>query len=177
MQSNDEGPTQSDLLINDSTGSTWGAEMTFPLLVRGGLAYKMDRGWLGVDVDMAMSLDRDEEVASRDFRWNLHVGGMYELSNTIALGAGVFSDRNPERVLGVDYYGLSFGGRFTSSHALEQDGEIVFVTTLGARYAYGSGDFAGIQVPDFDAGTGFERSVGKSRNHELSLNLGSAVRF
>ncbi len=103
------------------------------------------------------------------------------------LGFGGFTDVTPARPLGaapslldsrIDYYGGTLGVTYLSPYVVvgsSKTDRITFATTLGLKYAYGFGKIAGMNV-DYNAGT-IDFAPKDIRSHEVSVLLGSGVRF
>ncbi|MEZ4439827.1 MAG: hypothetical protein R3B72_12100 [Polyangiaceae bacterium] len=115
---------------------------------------------------------------------NGRVGGAFPVSPRFALGAGFFTDRSPNVTptsLGetkVDFYGGSFGVRYSTAHRVTDDEEerkgLVFSTTVALRYALGLGEIGGLSFSPLSPPAFFVADV---TIHELSLHIGSALDF
>lgn len=158
-----------------------------PYRVRGGIAWQADGSFVAIDVDYQTRLDRPELNVSRLPVYNFRIGGRYNLNELLAIGAGVFSDRNadpPPRAFGegtVDLYGVTAGLTWRSSLVLKGergDLPLTFATTLAGRYAYGRGDFLGLEVYSYgQANPPFSFVLSQLAIHELTFHLGSAIQF
>ncbi len=102
------------------------------------------------------------------------------------LGFGGFTDVAPNPPLGdppalldsrMDYFGGTLGVTYLSPYVVvgsSNTDRITFATTLGLKYAYGFGKIAGMDV---DYRTGAVTALKDIRSHEVSVLLGSGVRF
>jgi len=140
--------------------------------------------FLSLELDL-MPGSNDDGV-ERAFVWNMRLGGVVPLSDTVRLGAGLFTDRSwePEPSAAwqerVHYYGLSAGIYFETPLLLadrSRADSLVFTSTIGLRYALGVGstlravaDPAGIRTDPEDAEVDLVF-------HEISLHVGSGLRF
>jgi hypothetical protein len=117
-----------------------------------------------------------DDSLSRRFLYNVAVGGLYHYDENLSFGGGVFSDRNPWEQGGLNYYGFTTGFRFHKHYKMEKGQSLTIESSVGGRYAYGSGDGLTLSIdPNGTMSTAV--TEGSSRVHELSLNLGSAVHF
>lgn len=158
-----------------------------PYRVRAGAAWHDEAGsFLSVDVDYQTRLIQAELGVSRLPVWNVRVGGRYNLNEVLALGLGVFSDRNsdpPPEAFGqgaIDLYGLTAGITWRSSLVLKGergDLPLTFATTLAGRYAYGRGDFLGLEVFSYGQDPAFTFVRSQLAIHEMTFHLGSAIQF
>ncbi len=122
-------------------------------------------------------------------RWqiNARVGGRYHVDETLSIGAGLFTDTSPARILTeygqtqIDFFGGSIGFEMHTPHTLGPDEpapDIVFAQTFALRYALGLGRIAGLRFADADAETSRDFVVSTPTTvHELSLHIGSALYF
>lgn len=173
MTSNEDGETL--LRSENSTQTLWGAAWTSPARFRLGVAYRLARGWLSVDGDVATPLVV-EYAEDRDLNYNVRAGGVLPVTDNIELGAGVFTDRSPYRSAPVDFYGGTVGVRIGQDHAVDGARQLTFATTLAGRYAYGTGEMQGASVPTEDVDDWGPTGV-RVRYHEMSLVIGGTVYF
>lgn len=165
----------------------FGADVYSPMRVRIGVAHEWRTGWVSLEGDVQHGLKTSNLDVDREFVWNARLGGKVWLSEHFALGAGLFTDRSssptPDEFTEtqLDFYGLATGLQYSSAHKLAADepaDDIVFSTTLGLRYAYGSGSMGNLT---FDATLEDEEFITSQRSdytvHELALHLGSALHF
>jgi hypothetical protein len=121
--------------------------------------------------------------------WNVRAGGKHNLSDTFAVGGGIFTDRSSAPTprffseAKLHYYGitaaLDFGTPYTvtsrgSTH-LDPPGRMVFGTTIGLSYAVGLGQIVRGQVataPGPEEVT-FQEVPSRVVAHELTLHIGS----
>ncbi len=169
----------------DDRGLLPGADIVVPAQLRVGLAYRADRGWIAIDVDIAHELR--EPGLGIDRRWlvNARIGGRYEIDPGISIGAGLFTDLSPFdriRTYGetrIDFLGGAVGFELHTPHRMaegEQAPSIVFKQTFALRYALGIGTVGGLR---FDPTSEGVESVNPTRTtvHELALHIGSALDF
>lgn len=114
---------------------------------------------------------------------NARVGVREQLSEKVALGGGVFSDRSPQRrqiPLGeqrVNYYGVTIALDLTAPYGIiERDGEqfsqaksLDFGTTLALSYAFGLGELNQLSV---GTDSGFLERRTDVRLHEFTVHFG-----
>ena len=153
------------------------------------LAHRVGGGWLAGEFDVQPGLRRPEMGIDRKAILNARIGIYQPVAPSIALGAGVFSDRSPEGVrYGLlsgngDFYGATLGVEINNDHRLaksEPVDSLTFSTVFAFRYAFSKGDF-GRPVGDADAITPvagpFREARGTLRVHELSFYVGSGLHF
>ncbi len=152
-----------------------------PLKLRAGVAWLAGRASVALDTDLTLPhVPKDDDV--RALNWNVRAGARMRTRDDLAVGAGVFTDRSPfrdpsvQRERSLDFYGgtvgVEFGNTLTVSNGPAP--ELSFATTLGLRYAYGTGEIKALQV-DADGGIG---SVPTTLTvHEIGVNIGSTLRF
>ncbi len=163
------------------SGSDFAVGVVTPVKVRAGLAWTGERASLSVDADVAAALT-PEHAEPRAFNWNVRVGGRYRLRDQLAIGGGLFTDRSPYRDASVtgerrlDFYGGAVGVEFGNSLTVVNAPAptLTFATTIGLRYAYGSGEVDAMQV---DAGNVVRAVPATVTVHEVGVNVGSTLRF
>jgi hypothetical protein len=172
--------------------SYWGVNSFDPLKVRLGLLGRLHERF-EMEGNVSVSLpnnpkpatpydaDREEALDLPDpyeRRWlvNGAVGGLYHVSDETTLGAGIFTDLNPWSHHGFNYFGATFGYESITTFELKDGSKFQFSTTLGARYAYGQGKFSSTTVAT-DPSDPTETVERTAHTHELSLNVGSSIRF
>jgi hypothetical protein len=119
--------------------------------------------------------------------FNLRAGGWYALSDALAVGAGVFTDRSPDRrnsdaLSGRGhFYGATLGAELGRRHRLdpgEHKGELLLSTTVALKYAYSKGALnelvVGQEAVTFDD---LSTSASSLVVHETSLYVGGGVSF
>lgn len=173
MASDENGDTT--LRSETSSQTLWGAAWTSPARFRLGVAYRLARGWLSVDGDVATPLVI-EYADDRDWNYNVRAGGVLPVTDNVEVGAGVFTDRSAHRQTPVDFYGGTVGVRVGQDHAVDGARQLTFATTLAGRYAYGTGEMQGASVPTEDVDDWGPTGV-RVRYHELSLVIGGTVYF
>lgn len=160
------------------TEATFHASGT-PQLRMGG-AYRYQRGHVALDCTLNFPLSIAYSQLDRKFSWNLRGGLQHRLSDTFILGAGLFTDRNPVRRIGLDFYGLTVGVAFTKVYGLSKGGALNLMTSLNARYAFGYGTVTGSRVPalaDAVGGLSFDSVSSDAWVNEVGLSLGAGVRY
>jgi hypothetical protein len=170
---------------DDTAGLEPNVAVISPTRLRLGLAWRVHRAWLGLDVEAA----HEWSVPGVERRWvaNVHVGGRYWVDQSVSIGAGVFTDVSPTRRITqygqtqVDFVGGTFGVEIHTPHALgphEHAPTIVFAQTFAVRYAVGIGTIGGLRFEDASATTqGHDVLITPTTVHELSLHIGSALYF
>ncbi|MEM1415766.1 MAG: hypothetical protein AAGH15_12740 [Myxococcota bacterium] len=157
-------------------------------------------GWVHEAVRLSVEADlihaHDKGLVEKDFTWNVRVGAAFRVSETAELGFGLFTDRDDESEQGndlvdLDFYGVSTGLTLDTPVELAgadletADGRrLVFRTTIGLRYAFGTGELDTIDgvlddALDSDPAT-VPISSGPFRRvvfHEAAVYLGSGLDF
>ena len=158
----------------DGTSAVW--ELSRPLLLRLGVAYRMGRAQLLFDGSLTSPLESREDELDRKLSANARVAMLVQHSDALTYGLGAFTDFNGARQLGPDFVGVAGGLSLSSHYHLAETGEpLTFITTLGGRYAYGWGYTEGVSFAG--AAEGFEYVRARMRVHELAFNLGGCVTF
>jgi hypothetical protein len=162
--------------------------LTAPTQVRWGIAYQQKHGWLGLDGDVTSGL-ATTTGSDLDPHFNLRLGGMIAIAERLALGAGLFTDRDSEPKSQTNgplhFYGGSAGVRWGSAYEVKDGGNkrkaFDFTSTLAVRYAYGHGRTTNLVVTvDRQNGEVVPfGDLGKTTItvHELMLHLGSGFYF
>ncbi len=154
-----------------------------PLRARLGAAYvEDDRLWVSVDVDLQSPLTNASVGVDRQTTFNARIGGQMRFAPTWWVGAGLFTDRNGDRVDRgrTDFYGGTFGVRYRRDRRLdtdvEADDDLTFETVIAVRYAYGFGETDAVAV-DFGAEEVVQEVFTRLEVHEISLHVGASLRF
>lgn len=171
----------------DDMGLVPRVDLITPGRVRLGLAYRFDRGWVGVDADVSHELDLPDLGIARQWLVNVRIGGRYEIEAGMSVGAGLFTDLSPvARLLTygetkIDFAGGSLGLELHTPHRMaegEQAETLVFTQTFALRYALGLGTVAGLRFDTAQPAGAQVSVVGTETTvHELALHLGSEVHF
>jgi hypothetical protein len=155
-----------------------------PFKARFGVTYRPPWGGaISADADFASRAKNADLDLDRVFTWNARLGGTAPLSERLLVGAGVFSDRGPDRKSPdgtgpVHFYGLTLGGTYSTVRKLapgERRDALTFASTAALRYAHGTGKALGYFF-DGDTGDNYEQPVDLTID-EVSLHLGSSVYF
>lgn len=185
-------PAATALAPFEDNSSEWGFEMRTPFRARAGIAVLLDRGSLEFDGEVAHAMDNDEIGIQRDLVWNLRLGGSGNVTDKLALGGGLFTDRSSARGIRDEsenprfhYYGASIGLKFDESHEMRSGRTITFGTTIALRYAYGRGSFFSTEfreTPDVvqvfaTPDRTFIPGVSSVRIHEAGVHIGSSLSF
>lgn len=150
------------------------------------LAWLSARGdWIALEADVQPAIDAPEANIRRRSVVNARLGAYYRYSDALALGAGLFTDRSPDRrttdpISGYGhFYGASLGLEQTHWHRLAQ-GEAAeamsFSTTLALRYAFSRGSLNDLSV-DPAALDQLGSRRGPLLVHELGLYVGGGLSF
>jgi hypothetical protein len=174
--------------IDDRT-SRWHLERMLALRAAAALGYAWAGHWIALDVDYQSRVHSDTLGLDLAPVVNARIGGRFQLSDALAFGAGLFSDRSNERRPSsytdtrIDFYGATAGFELHHVYPLaagQERASLSFSNTVALRYAYGKGSVGGVHVdltglaPEFDA---ISTPPGAARVHELSLHVGSALYF
>ncbi len=154
-----------------------------PWRARVGVSVNTEQGWVSLDGDYQTPLsDMD-----RKGQWNARLGTVQHLDGLWWLGGGLFTDRNiyeeVDGIGGIDFYGATAGIRFGKVRRLHPDEAyegMTTITTVALRYAYGSGQAAGLAVDEFGGGQALD-AIGlvpaDVTVHEVGVNIGSSFSF
>jgi hypothetical protein len=162
-------------------------------IVRGGriglgLGYRVSRQCLvSAEADLQPALQNADANVMREAVFNARVGLYYQLRGLVGLGAGLFTDRSPDRLrpddisTAGDFYGGSLGVELGERHFLsqiEREKSLVFSTVIALRYAHSAARTRRIIVdPSPEAAEVFQSAPGDMKVHELSLYLGTGFAF
>lgn len=179
-------------IIVDDAGkrfSETGFRLATPARLHLGIAWAFEGGWISLDADVAHPLDGDTDLGTEDRTWvvNGQMGTRFSLSESFAMGLGVFTDLSPlsrpsTGELGgqrTDYFGGTLGLEYRKRYAVqgEEDGDaLTFASTFAFRYAVGLGEYIGIRSYPFDGGA-IEGARLDITFHEVTLHIGSALYF
>ncbi|HET6334509.1 MAG TPA: hypothetical protein VFG30_14900 [Polyangiales bacterium] len=155
-------------------------------------AYRLARGWISAEADIAPRLSRPEIPIDKRTTVNGRVGFYYAFLPAVALGVGLFSDRSTDRVKwefvggGGDFYGATVGVELSNEHLLaptETQKSLVFTSVFALRYAFSDGSFGRTEVnsaliADTQTEEGpFISKQGDLDVHEFGFYVGSGLRF
>ena len=152
------------------------------------MAYRVGEGWVAGEFDVHPGLVRPDVDVNRRAIINARVGVYQRVAPSIALGAGLFTDRNPDAVRwsllsgGGDFYGGTLGMEIGNEHRLassEPVSSLNFSTFFALRYAFSDGHFGrAIGNPDsIPADEPFNTERSSLRVHEIAFYVGSALHF
>jgi hypothetical protein len=160
----------------------WGVDPLTPLAVELMGAWTVGSTELGATLELVAPIEGEGvRPVDTNFQWNLRLGFLYHLNESLSVGAGLYTDRDVEREdqgdvsLGVDYYGIT--GGLSLRRALGAAEELLFSSTLAFGYAAGVGTIPGVTldpINDLGAVTSTPIDV---LFHELTLNLASGLEF
>jgi hypothetical protein len=141
---------------------------------------------LAVDFSYQTPLSRGQDEGDLVAVLNGRVGARYRVSDTVALGGGVFSDRSPRerpRQFGevrLHYCGATLAADISNRYVVrEQDGDkteepasMAFGTTVALTYAVGRGEMVrgAIGGPEL-----YREALGDVTAHEVMLHVGSTL--
>lgn len=161
------------------------AALTTPMEMVAGLAYRSRAFFVGLEGELQLPLNNFSTYLSDITpQWNLRAGGRVFVSERIALGAGLFTERSLHRTLlfvgdrRMDFYGGTIGLKWRKAHSIRdrtRNDALVFTTTIALRYAYGTGSLRGYINDLVGPETGPVDRI--HRVHELALYLGSSLYF
>lgn len=156
--------------------SVW--ELSTPLMMRAGLACSIEKVQLLLDGSVESQLNSSEDDLDRKWAGNARIATMWQATSSIMGSVGLFTDFNGARPVNPDYIGVAGGVRIATDHKLA-DGQrlLTFITTLGARYAYGFGHTDGLKFVDDGDEVSVETQRVAIHAHELALNVGGGVTF
>ena len=160
-------------------------------VLRGGraglsLARRTSRGdWAALELDVQPGVYNERLGIDRQTVVNARLGGYYRVSETLAVGAGIFSDRSadvpPRDALNArgDFYGATLGFELSDRHRLldgERDGALSFTSTFAFRYAYSNGTLNDVLVDPADLST-LDGHLGPMIVHELGFYVGGGISY
>lgn len=164
-----------------------GVDQVAPWRVNFGISYHFDSGWISVEGDFQTPLDNEAFNIHRNWVWNLRIGTIFEITDRLSLGGGLFTDRSGDAPLDrigswtVDFYGGTFGISFRTPISLRDQSRtepLIFCTTLSLRYALGFGESVGYYLePSATGSQGYSSITNDVIFHELTANIGSALFF
>jgi hypothetical protein len=151
------------------------------------LAYRHAHGWVAAEFDVQPGLRDSAADVDRKLMWNARVGVYQLIVPHVALGAGLFSDRTPDRIQqsllygSGDFYGVSTGIELSNEHLLAQSepvDSLVFTSVFALRYAFSAADFGrAVADPDQITTQPFSAARGTLRVHEIGLYVGAGLNF
>ncbi|HXN82639.1 MAG TPA: hypothetical protein VN883_09165, partial [Myxococcales bacterium] len=150
-----------------------------------GIARLFSWGWISVEGNISPPKGATDFLREQQLVWNLRLGVRSDLSETVSVGAGLFTDRTPGRSVDrfadgrIDYYGASAGVELRKPFLLREGGDqskVVVTTTLALRYGLGRGNAARV-VLDTVANAVVDSPPGKATVNELDLYIGSGLSF
>jgi len=153
-----------------------------------GLAYRVNDACLfSADADVQPAFSNAQADVAREAVFNARMGAYYQVRSALGVGAGLFTDRSPDRLESGeisttgDFYGGSLGielGERHFLHELERARSIIFSTVIALRYAHSAARTTRIIVsPSPEATELFQSTPGDMTVHELSLYLGTGFAF
>jgi hypothetical protein len=182
--------------------SKWGADWLLPPRFRLGVAQRQEKTLWSFDIDYQSGVKskvvdvgtQSFQAVNREAVMNVRLGGKLFLSESLALGGGVFTDRGSTRArsLGqgrLDFYGLALGFELGNDHKLDKEertDELRFSTSVGVRYAVGFGEVGKMQLVPFydlvedalaDPEYSLEQEATSAWAQEITLNIGGGVYF
>ena len=122
--------------------------------------------------------------------WNARVGVRHQLSDRLAMGGGLFTDRSPNgtpdefQEAQLDFYGLTIGLEMGTVYGVySKDGVpyakpkgLKYATTFGLSYALGAGSIMQAQVAATPEGGVTRQNVLQDViAHEFTLHVGQTV--
>jgi hypothetical protein len=184
------GGDTTDIAANAQRLHDAGFELEFLRAGKAGfaLAYQFGGGWIAGEFDVQPALHRPDVDVDRRAIVNARVGVYQPVSPSIALGAGLFTDRSSDAVRwsllsgGGDFYGGSVGIEIGNEHhlaATEPVTSLLFSTFFALRYAFSDGYFGSV-VGRSDPQPGddpFQTTRNTLRVHEIAFYVGSALHF
>lgn len=187
--------------VTDASGSTRTTSDYDPVPVRRrparieswtvatGLAVVRRRWAVELDAEASPEQYPNNPTVGRAAHWNVRLGVRYRPSRRWTFGGGVFTDRNDSREtslgsLRIDLLGVAAGVQLRTPITLgekERENRIAFRTTVGLRYAGGTGRAGAFEADygedspaprriDFDADT-------DATMHLLTVHVGSGLDF
>jgi hypothetical protein len=150
-----------------------------------GVARLFSWGWISLEGNVSPPKGATDFLEGQKAVWNVRLGVRRDLSETVSVGAGVFTDRTPGRSVDrfaeghIDYYGASAGVELRKPFTLRDGGEqskVVISTTFAVRYGLGRGNAARV-VLDTASNAVVDSPPGRATVNELDLYIGSGLSF
>jgi hypothetical protein len=196
-QSSDVAGADTGALVDPVDGSGLYAEATMLESSKGlalartghatlGLTYRYRTGWVSAEADLEPGLHDEDSAVDRHLLVNARAGVYQTLSEHVALGFGVFSDRTPRSrkvepgEAEGDFYGATAGIELGNKHMLaeaEDTDSLIFSTVFALRYAYSAATVGRIVADPDDFGNPLIPERGRLTAHELGLFVGSGLQF
>lgn len=152
-----------------------------------GLSYlPTPRDWVAFELDVQPAVHSDRAGVDRTSVVNARLGAYHRTSDVVALGAGLFTDRAPDRpsddiVSGRGhFYGGTVGAEFSNKHRLdkgERADSLELSSTFALRYAFSNGTLNGLAVSSDPSQEPFSASHGRLVVHEIGLYVGGGLGF
>ncbi|MBK7824325.1 hypothetical protein [Nannocystis sp.] len=134
---------------NDDPGAARRGRIAPMQVVLGlGYAFSRGRGWISAEADYTPALRLPHNSVDLRHNVNARLGARLRLNEAVVVGLGLFTDRTNETAISdfpqfhIDYYGGSGGAELRRPFTLgktERAKDIVFVTGVAFRYAFGTG--------------------------------------
>lgn len=159
--------------------------LSYPLRMGLGFQLQSESG-VRVAFDAEYSTALSISLTTWQSQWNLRFGVSYDATENLVIGVGAFTDRFRGReltpVIGGDFYGGSAGLTSRKRLAIREEGDIVFTTTVVARYAISPnarlrGGALDVSQVNADGTVFFEPGLRSARLQEFSIHLGSGLDF
>jgi long-subunit fatty acid transport protein len=150
-----------------------------------GVARHFSWGWISLEGNVSPPKAATDLLAEQRAVWNARLGARWNVSETISVGAGIFTDLTPGRTVDrfaegrIDYYGASGGVELRRPFSLRdgpEESKVVVSTTFAIRYGLGAGSAARV-VLDTMANAFVDSPSGRARVNELDLYIGSGLSF
>jgi long-subunit fatty acid transport protein len=150
-----------------------------------GIARLFSWGWISLEGNISPPKGATDFLQEQKLVWNVRLGVRRDLSETVSVGAGFFTDRTPGRSVDrfaegrLDYYGASAGMELRKPFMLREGGDdskLIVSTTFALRYGLGRGNAARV-VLDTVSNSVVDSPPGKATVNEVDLYIGSGLSF
>lgn len=150
-----------------------------------GIARLFGWGFVSLEGNVSPTKPATDLLPGQQAVWNLRLGARRDLSDTLSVGGGVFTDRTPGRTIDrfaegrIDYYGVTAGIELRKPFTLRGDSAqstVVVASTFALRYELGTGS-AGRVLLDAVSNTLSDTPAGPALVNELELYVGSGLSF
>lgn len=160
-----------------------------PFRFHAGLSHDFSPEFRGA-IDTSLLLPFENDLFSLRPTFNARVGVRRVLSDYLAIGGGVFTDRSPNQAptafqdSQIDFYGGTIAVEIARDYGIYAENKVPFeraralrfATTIGLSYAIGTGMVMQAQVSTAPGGGINSDPIPQSvLAHELTLHIGSAV--
>jgi long-subunit fatty acid transport protein len=166
---------------NDTTNGLLLSSLAPPRL-HFGVARIFSWGFISAEGNFSPRKPATDLLPGQQAVWNVRLGARRDVSETLSVGAGVFTDLTPGRTVDrfaegrIDYYGATAGIEIRKPFTLSGGDKVVVSTAFALRYELGKGTASRL-VLDTATNTLLDSPPGRATVNELELYVGSGLSF